>query len=174
MERARPIVIAYDGSPVAAEAMRRAGELFASWAALVLTVWEPGLGELMLLPDPTGMGTTMLPYDPAVAKEIDEEVKDEAHAIVRNGVELATSVGLSPRELLVRDEIDVVEAIVQAATHHEAAAIVIGSTSVGRLRARLLGGTAAGVLKHAPCPVLVVRHAEERSPEARGGAQRTG
>jgi len=172
MERARPIVIAYDGSPVAAEATRHAGELFAPRDALVLTVWEPGLGELMLLPDPTGIGTATLPYNPSVAREIDQEIEDEAHAIVRNGVQLARAVGLAPQELLVRDESDVVEAIAQAARHHRAAAIVVGSTRVHGLRARLLGSTAAGVLRHAHCPVLVVRHTDEPAPGAPSATER--
>lgn len=162
MEGGRPIAIAYDGSPAAAEAMRQAGALFAPRAALVLTVWEPGLGELMLLPDPTGIGTTMMPYDPAVARQIDHDIEDEAHAIVRNGAQLARSVGLQPHELLVRDETaEVAEAVVQGAREHGAAAIVIGSTRLGSFRARLLGSTASGVLRNAHCPVLVVRHAED-------------
>jgi nucleotide-binding universal stress UspA family protein len=42
-----PIVIAYDGSKAAEVALHAAANLFTDRSALVLTAWEPGLGELM-------------------------------------------------------------------------------------------------------------------------------
>lgn len=152
-----PIMIAYDGSPAARAAVARAGELCSPAPALIVTVWEPGLGELMLVPDPTGLGTTMMPYDPTVAREIDREVKDRAQALALDGVDLARSVGLRPEPLVIEDVSDVAGAILAAAKEHHAAAIVIGSRGHSGIRSRLLGSTSAAVLKGAcELPVLLV------------------
>ena len=43
---ARPLIVAYDGSPESREAVREAAQLFAGAHVLVATVWEPGLAEL--------------------------------------------------------------------------------------------------------------------------------
>ena len=44
-----PIVIAYDGSDAARAAVKEAAVLFGSRHAIVLTVWEPGLADFMLI-----------------------------------------------------------------------------------------------------------------------------
>lgn len=162
MEEARaPIVIAYDGSDASKAAVRHAGDLLAPRDAYVLTVWEPGLGELMLVPDPTGLGTTMLPYDPAIAKEIDREVHERAEEIARDGARLATAAGLKAHALAIEELADAAEAILAAAEEHGAAAIVIGSRGHKGLRSKLLGSTSSAVLKGSgKRPVLVV-HADQ-------------
>lgn len=158
-----PIIIAYDGSPAARAAVLRTGELCSPRSVLIVTVWEPGLGELMLVPDPTGLGTTMMPYDPTVAREIDREVKDRAQALALDGVDLARSVSLLAEPLVIEDVSDVAGAILTAAKEHDAAAIVIGSRGHSGLRSRLLGSTSAAVLKGAERrPVLVVHAASEQ------------
>jgi len=157
-----PIVIAYDGSKAARAAIVRMGELCAPRQALIVTVWEPGLGEMMLVPDPTGLGTTMMPYDPTIAREIDREAQDRARALALDGVELARGAGLHPEPLVIEDVSDVAEAILSAAQEHDAAAIVIGSRGHRGLRSRLLGSTSAGVLKGAGSrPVLIVHAAPD-------------
>lgn len=158
-------MIAYDGSKAAQAALRSAAELFADRRALVLTAWEPGLGELMLVPDPTGFGTAVLPFDPAVAREIDQEVQDNARAIAQAGVELAKRLGMDAQELLVQNQsADPTQAILAAATEHDAAAIVLGSRGHRGLRSKLLGSTSKGVLERAEgTPVLITHEAVERS-----------
>ena len=52
----------------------------------------------------------------------------------------------------------VAEAITDQAQEIGAAAIVVGSRGLSGLRARMEGSTSNAVLKHAPCPVLVVHH----------------
>jgi nucleotide-binding universal stress UspA family protein len=156
-----PILIAYDGSEAARAAIREAGALFAPTSALVLTVWEPSLAQLMLVPDATGMGSTMMPYDPAVAREEERASEEHAQEIANDGVRLAQEAGLTAQAILAEDAVAPADAIVAAADTHDARAIVIGSRGLRGLKSKLFGSTSAHVLHHAQRPVVVVRHPED-------------
>jgi nucleotide-binding universal stress UspA family protein len=158
-----PILIAYDGSEPARAAVREAGALFAPARALVLTVWEPGLTQVMLMPDATGMGGTMLPYDPSVAREVEHASEEHAQQVAEDGERLAREVGLDARAITAEDSLSPQDAIVAAAEQHDARAIVIGSRGLRGLRSKLLGSTSAHVLHHALRPVVVVRHPDDHS-----------
>jgi nucleotide-binding universal stress UspA family protein len=156
-----PIVIAYDGSTAARSAVHQAGLLFAPRHAIVLTAWEPGLAEFMLMPGAGGMGSMMMPYDPSVVRDIDRAAEGHAHDIAEDGAQLARSEGLIAEALAVRDTADTVDALVTAAEEHHAAAIVVGSRGLKGLKSKLLGSTSSGLLSRANCPVVVVRHPED-------------
>jgi nucleotide-binding universal stress UspA family protein len=155
------ILIAYDGSPAAREAVEQAGALFAPRKAIVLTVWEPGLSEFMLVPDATGMGTTMMPYDPSVVREVDRAGEDHANDIAHDGQALAQKSGLQAEALAVRDVTNTADAIVEVANERQVKAIVIGSRGLKGLRSKLLGSASGEVLRRAGRPVVVVRHPDD-------------
>jgi nucleotide-binding universal stress UspA family protein len=52
---------------------------------------------------------------------------------------------------------DPAEEIVRAAERMRADLVVMGSRGLGKLGSAILGSVAGGVLRHAPCPVLVVK-----------------
>jgi nucleotide-binding universal stress UspA family protein len=156
-----PILIAYDGSPPAQAAVHAAGALFAPRRAIVITVWEPGLAEFMLVPDPAGMGSTMLPYDPAVARDVERANQDHARDIAEAGAALAVTAGLDAEPLAVEDVTEAADTIVARAEEHGAAAIVIGSRGLTGLKSTLLGSTSKDVLHRASSPVVVVRQPHE-------------
>jgi len=157
------ILIAYDGSTAARAAVEQAGLLFAPRPAIVLTVWEPGLGDFMLAPDPMGAGTTMLPYDPSLGREIDRANEDHAHDIAADGATLAGAAGLQAQALAIADELHVADTIVTQAHDHGAAAIVVGSRGLRGLKSRLLGSSSRALLECSDLPVLVVRHPEDHA-----------
>jgi nucleotide-binding universal stress UspA family protein len=157
-----PILIAYDGSPPARAAVSEAGRLFAPSGAIVLTVWEPGLAEMMIMPDATGMSSTMLPFDPSVTQEVEQASEERAQSIAAEGAELAREAGLDAQSLAVEDLTNPPDAIVAAAEKHDARAIAIGSRGLGGLKSKLLGSTSKAVLHRAACPVVVVRHPEDQ------------
>lgn len=161
MPDSAPILIAYDGSAAARAAVEQAGALFAPRPATVLTVWEPGLSEFMLVPDATGMGTTMLPYDPSVVREVDRAGEDHAKDIAHDGAGLAQKAGLEAEAVVVRDVTDAADAIVATAQERGASAIVVGSRGLKGLRGKLLGSTSGAVLRKAGRPVVVVRHPDD-------------
>lgn len=154
------VVIAFDGSPAARRAVEEAARVFRSSRVLVVTVWEEGLAYAA--PPAPLDGMMMAPVvDPEVAIEVDRSVHDHAQRVSDEGAKLATSLGLEAQPLAIPDELDVAKTILGVAEKHQAAAIVVGSRGLGRIRARLEGSTSKALLKHAPCPVVVVHEADE-------------
>jgi nucleotide-binding universal stress UspA family protein len=154
-----PILIAFDGSPASRRAVSDAARLFGARAALVVTVWEPGLAYAM----PQG-GTELVPapiVDPATALSIDEGVHSQAEHVAGEGAALARSLGLDAQPLAVPGERNVPETILHVAEENHAGAIVVGSRGLSGFRARLEGSTTKSLLKHASSPVLVVHEPPE-------------
>ena len=150
-----PVLIAYDGSDTARRAVREAAKLFGSRQVLVVTVWEPALAYETAMPS-VGLELEAVPVDVEGAREVEEELHQRARRTAQDGAELAQSAGLQAKGLAVADEFHVADAIVGLAREKGVAAIVVGSRGLTGLRARLEGSTSNAVLKHAPCPVVVV------------------
>jgi nucleotide-binding universal stress UspA family protein len=82
----------------------------------------------------------------------------------RAKVYLEECAGRVPRELLVGSEVKVGvpwQAVCDAARRLEAELVVVGSHGYGGVD-HLLGTTAAKIVNHAPCSVLVVREPPQR------------
>jgi nucleotide-binding universal stress UspA family protein len=156
MNDTAPILIAYDGSEPARHAVRKATELLGSRPALVATVWEEALAYGSTAMPSTGVDLQPVPVDVGRAQEVAEELEAHAGRVAEEGAELARSDGLRAEPLALAGDASAADAIVELARERGAAAIVIGSRGLTGLRARLEGSTSSGVVKHAPCPVLVV------------------
>ena len=152
-----PTLIAFDGSRAARQAVAAAAALLKPRATLVLTVWEVALVHAAVAPPPDVAMTAAV--DPSTLLTFDEALRSHAERVSNDGAELARSLGLAAEPLAMADLGDVPRTIVEAAREHKAATIVVGSRGLSGLRARLEGSTSKGVLKHAPCPVVVVDEA---------------
>jgi nucleotide-binding universal stress UspA family protein len=149
-----PILIAFDGSAAARQAVTDTAWFARPRRALVLTVWEGALVSAMVTPSPD---VSMAPaVDPATVADMDHELGRRAERIASDGAELARSLGLDAQPLAMADGGDIATTILDVAREHDAAAIVVGSRGLNWLRARLEGSTSKGVLKRASCPVLIV------------------
>jgi nucleotide-binding universal stress UspA family protein len=160
--RSGPIVIGYDGSSAAEHAVREAGELLGGRPALVVVVWKQGLGfELLELPTAT-IGLPPAQLDIRAAFEIDEAMQERAQLLAQKGAGLAREAGFEADGLAVADDVEVPvsETIVKVAREREARAVVLGAHGHGRTAEVILGSTTRDVVRHAPCPVLVVREHE--------------
>ena len=158
MSAEAPVLIAHDGSESAHRCVSEAAELFGSRAAVVLTVWEPGLAYATAMPMSVmdmGPGPAI---DPEEVREVDRELQEHAERIAHDGAQLASSAGLQAAAVALPQEAGVDKVIIAHAREIGAAAIVVGSRGLSGLRARMEGSTSTAVLKHAPCPVLVVHH----------------
>ena len=154
-----PLLIAYDGSDTARQAIQQAADLLPGRPVLVVTVWEPGLAYSATTMPAPGMELQPNPIDVGEAQELGQELETHARRTAEEGAELARSAGLQAEAVAVPDEVHVADAIVDLARERNAAAIVIGSRGLTGLRARLEGSTSNAVLKRAPCPVVVI-HAD--------------
>jgi nucleotide-binding universal stress UspA family protein len=149
-----PILIAFDGSAAARQAVTDAAWFAQPRRALVLTVWDGALVYGMAAPPPD---VTMTPaVDPATMLDMDRELGRRAEHIASEGAELARSLGLDAQPLAMADGGDIATTILDVAREHNVAAIVVGSRGLNGLRARLEGSTSKGVMKRASCPVLIV------------------
>ena len=153
---ASPVMIAYDGSDAAKQAVGAAADLFGDRRAYVVTVWEPGLAYAMSDLEPTGPELSPIPVDIGGTQELEDELQVHARRTAAEGTELAKAAGLDCEALVVADRVSVAEALVEVAGKQSVAAIVVGSRGLTGLRARLEGSTSSAVLKHATCPVVVV------------------
>jgi nucleotide-binding universal stress UspA family protein len=156
MPEVSPILIAYDGSDAARAAVNEAAALFGSRPAIVITVWEPGLADYMLMPNTMGTGTMMMPYDPATVQAIDKAAEDHARDIAEDGVKLAQAGGLRAEALPVRDAADIADTILETASERDAAAIVIGSRGLKGLKSKMMGSSSSSVLSRSELPVVIV------------------
>jgi nucleotide-binding universal stress UspA family protein len=152
------LVVGYDGSELAKAAVRGAAELFPGSPAAVVTVWEPGLGAMAQVGGGMDVGgAASLPPDPELVSEIDHAEEHHAAVVAREGAELARSLGLDAEAHPIPDQLDVADTIVDVASKHDAAAVVIGSHGTSGLRSRLLGTTSRRVLARCRRPVVVIR-----------------
>ncbi|MFG1706438.1 universal stress protein [Nonomuraea sp. M3C6] len=148
------ILIAYDGSDDAKEAISFAGRILPGQRAVVLTVWERlamaaarASAGLMMASDETGAG------DAAIGEAMTE--------LAQRGANLARQAGLDATPRCDVDSVAVWATIVDVADEIDAELIVTGTRGLGGVRSLLLGSTSNRVLHHARRPVLVVPAPEE-------------
>ncbi len=157
-----PTLIAFDGSAAARQAVAAAAALLKPRAALVLTVWEAALAHTAVAQPP---GVAMTPaVDPSAVLTFDEALRGHAERVANDGAELARSLGLDAEPIAMVDVRDIARTIAEVAREHKAATIVVGSRGLSGLRAKFEGSTSKGVVKHAPCPVVVVHEAVDEGP----------
>ena len=157
-----PTLIAFDGSAAARQAVAAAAALLKPRATLVLTVWEAALAHAAMAPPPDVAMTPAV--DPSATLAFDDAIRGHAERVSSDGAELARSLGLDAEPLAMADVGDIARTIAEVAREHKAAAIVVGSRGLSGLRARFEGSTSKGVVKHAPCPVVVVHDAGADEP----------
>lgn len=151
----RPVVIGFDGTQAAEQAVREAGAVLSSRRAVVVVVWEAGRAFELLDAPTISPGLPVSPVDIDTATELDNAAAEVARALAERGAALATEGGMQAEGLIVADESTVAATIVRVAKEQDAGVIVVGSHGHRGISELLLGSTARDVLRHAPCPVLI-------------------
>jgi nucleotide-binding universal stress UspA family protein len=144
-----PLLLCYDGSEDARNAIQRAGELFADRPALVVTVWQP-----TVVPGSLGFAA---PGDTPDLVRLDRATAEDAGRLADEGVRIAQEAGLRAEPIAVAATGPVWKTIVEIADRELAATIVMGSRGLTGLRAILLGSVSSAVVHHADRPTLIVR-----------------
>jgi nucleotide-binding universal stress UspA family protein len=153
--RSGPVVIGYDSTAAALQALAEAAALLRGREALVVTVWKAGLGfELVALPA-SSIGLPPAPVDVRTALDIERGQFEAAQRAAEQCAEHARRMGLEAQPLVVADdpETPVSETLVRVAKERDAAVLVVGAHAHGPV----LGGIARAVVRDAECPVLVSR-----------------
>jgi nucleotide-binding universal stress UspA family protein len=145
-----PVILCYDGSDDARNAIQRAGGLFAGRRALVVTVWLPTAtpGALGFAGETAGMVDLF---------ELDRAAAEAGARVAEEGARIAQEAGLLAEPVAVQAAGPVWKTIIQIADRNDAATIVMGSRGLTGLRAVLLGSVSSAVVHHAARPTLVVR-----------------
>ncbi|CAN5617353.1 universal stress protein [soil metagenome] len=156
-----PVLLAYDGSELAAFAITQAAaQLAPGRDALVVCVWQPvDVGF-------TPTGTTHFNADRA------PEVRHAAEQTAAHGASLADEAGFLARSMAVEAS-PTWQGIVAAADQHNASLIVLGPHRRSGLLGHLQGSVAAAVVAHCATPVLVVPPATQQSDDGHGGVYRS-
>ncbi len=146
-----PIVIAYDGSAHAVEAVEQTARLFPERPVRVLTAWTS-------VRQMARAGRAALPRDviAQAVQNLDAETEQHAAEIAAAGAELAREAGLDAEGLTVGARSTAAASVMADAEEHDAAAIVVGSRGQSTVRSLLLGSVSGAIVHHAVCPVLVV------------------
>ena len=146
-----PVLLCFDGSDEAAEAIRCASVLLATREAIVLTVATPAKDELPL--DPAGDLVGRLS---GLYRDWDEIATELAERHARRGCELASGEGFAARSLTASGK--PAATILRVANEQDVSVIVLGAGRHGALGG-LLGSVSARVAERAAQPVLVIpRH----------------
>jgi nucleotide-binding universal stress UspA family protein/MFS family permease len=145
-----PVVLAYDGSELAALAIGQAGTQLATGRdALVVCVWQPA-----------DVG-----FAPVTSRHFDADDATEVHRAAEEtasyGASLAEKAGFRAQSIAV-EAMPTWRGIIQTAEDRGASLIVIGSHRHGGLVGHLVGSVAAAVIAHAQCPVVIVNERGER------------
>lgn len=159
-KRTGPVVIGYDGSPVADRALAEAAGLLAPRAVLVVVVWEAGRGFEATWP--VGLEAPVPVVDLRTGLELEQEIYEVAERTARQGAGLALSMGLQAESLVVADDVSIADTLVRVARERDAAALVVGAHRHRAVSEVLLGSTSRDVVRHAPCPTIVVRGDTDR------------
>ena len=147
------ILICYDGSPDADQAIDRAATLFPGQAATILTIWE-GFTEVLAR---TGAGLAAAPLD---FEEIDDNSSKRAQEQAEAGAQRARAAGLDASTRIAESTGAIWETVLDEAQRCNADAIVLGTRGFTGVKSMLLGSVSHAVLQHAEQPVVVVPGAE--------------
>ena len=146
------ILLATDGSVDAELALSTAVDLASSTnSELHLITAAPGV------PDPV-YATHEGGYRYETYEEAARAIRDDARHILDEGVDRVERAGGRVAEAHLKTDERRDQAIVSLADEIGAGLIVMGSRGLGGLRRALMGSVSDSVVRHAHCPVMVVRH----------------
>ncbi|MDX6476516.1 MAG: hypothetical protein QOH95_2027, partial [Gaiellaceae bacterium] len=140
------MIICFDGSSAAVEALEYTASLFPSAPAIVVSVWREYTEEM------ASSGTAPPAGDPI---EANKEAHRAATEAARDGAERATAAGLEAKPLVVRAIGFIWKAVEEVAHERDALLIACGTKRSG-IKTVLPGDLANALVQHASRPILVV------------------
>ena len=154
------VLLATDGSAEAERAARMAKMVSEKLDAELHVV------HVAPVPDPTAWPETAL-YDRDLLLQTREQAESEGRPVLDRQMHYLESVGAEtavPHLLVGRPDAETVRLAEELGSE----LIVIGSRGIGPVRRAVMGSVSGSVLRHAHCPVLVVRGQAEEEETALG------
>jgi len=142
-----PVLLCYDGSAHARDAIVRAAPLLAQRRALVVYVYRPG-EEL-----PIPIGDVPVGW---ASDEIEQATLERAHEITRRGCQIARDAGFHAEPVHEPAHGRVADTIIALARREGAGLTVVGARGLGGVRSALLGSVSGGLVHSGAIPVLVM------------------
>jgi nucleotide-binding universal stress UspA family protein len=152
------ILLATDGSEIATHATHAAVELSKKTDSElhVLYVGKDPYSSTSFYSEATNPETGVEQVDPALVEQLGRQFEQEARQVLDAEVEKVRAVGGSVTEVYLRMGSPAAE-IVDLAEGLGVGLVVVGSRGLGGIRRALIGSVSDSVVRHAHCPVLVVR-----------------
>ena len=150
------ILICYDGSRDAKEAIAHGARMLRGQRATVLTVWSPF--------DTAALGLGGGVED---IRESDEAGRLHAEQQAEAGARLAIELGFDAESRTVDRRTTIADAILGEADALDATAILMGSRGLRGVKSLLLGSVSHAVIQHADRTVIVVPSPEVAAARAR-------
>jgi nucleotide-binding universal stress UspA family protein len=160
------VLVGYDGSPQAANAIEIGARLLPDPAARVVHLWAPAFSSPELRRRLVRGAVSL----DELAARVEREGAAEAERVAGDGVALARAAGWEAQPLVHRSYSDEGFELARLAERLRPAAVVVGARGLGGARA-VLGSVSDTVAHYSPVPVLVVPHpmfGEEREAAAAG------
>lgn len=145
------VLVGYDGSPSAVNAIEAAATLLPSAKASILHLWEPPFTSPELRQRLAGRAADL----ESLGELLETEGHAEARRLAGNGVKLARATGWQAEPLVKRTFGGDGYQFARTAEEQEADLVVVGSRGLGGMRASL-GSVSELVVQVSPVPVLVV------------------
>lgn len=146
------ILLCYDGSKHAHDAIADAAPLLADRRAVVLNVYrQAGEAAIPIGGVPVGQPTA----------EVEEATVEHARDTARRGCDIARGAGFDAQPEIVEARGRVADTILGFARDRDAEAVVVGARGRGGVRSALLGSVSAGLVHAGEVPVVVMPPSDE-------------
>jgi nucleotide-binding universal stress UspA family protein len=156
------VLLVTDGSEEAALATEAAVEISNKTASELHVVHVYGIVPIYPSYPEAADSEGMEQTDPVLEEELESLSVRQAQEVLDAAVEKVHSVGGTVAQAHLREG-GVPQAIVSLAEDTGVGLIVMGSRGRGGIRRALMGSVSASVVRHAHCPVLVVRDQKENA-----------
>jgi nucleotide-binding universal stress UspA family protein len=149
-----PMLIGYDGSAAADQAVDAAARVLAGRPAIVVHAWSSPLERTY-----AGQSLAMVPLPEVgeLRRQVEEMLAAQSTELAEQGAARARDAGLEARAMSVEAHAGTWRALAASARSEGAAVIVAGPRGRGAIASTILGSVSAGLAQNAELPVLIVR-----------------
>ena len=153
----RKILVPLDGSEHSLRALEIAVQIAKKFDGKITLIHLYSVGvRPIIMPEPTTLTPSRVPVmAPAEFSKVVEAARKAGTNILADGEKRVETEGVQVEKLL--KEGHTVQEILKTAREGEFDLIVMGARGVSKIREILLGSVSDGVIRNAPCPVLVTK-----------------